>query len=107
MTDEAGIPITEVMPAHPCPHDGCEHVVYSFGQPSLDEHVQVEHTLPLLDAVMHSVWLHGNWRYLTKQMTTEEKEAAWAAVLRHDALTQDEDIERLDPNSPAWAWWRE
>lgn len=40
-----------------------------------------------LDAAMHTVWLHGDWFWLTRSMTTEEKEAAAAAVRRHDVGT--------------------
>ncbi|HWB37974.1 MAG TPA: hypothetical protein VHA75_18310 [Rugosimonospora sp.] len=58
----------------------------------------------LLDAAMHSVWLHGKWRWLTSNMTTEQREAAWAAVQRYNA--------RLHPGEPPMpdrlgAWWRE
>lgn len=58
----------------------------------------------VLDAAMHSVWLHGQWRWLTSNMTTEEREAAWAAVQRYGA--------RLHPGEPPMpdkfgAWWRE
>jgi hypothetical protein len=55
----------------------------------------------LLDAALHSVWLHGDWHWLTRNMTTPEREAAWAAVKRHSAL--------LIPGEPldeADAWWR-
>lgn len=54
----------------------------------------------LLDAAMFSVWLHGDWRYLTEQMTTPEKEAAWAAVERRNAALNEE------PLSGEWTWWR-
>jgi hypothetical protein len=62
-----------------------------------------EHTMSdELDGAMHSVWLHGNWRWLTQNMTTPEKEAAWAAVQRYSAaLAPDE-----EPLSDEWAWWR-
>lgn len=56
-----------------------------------------------LDGAMHSVWLHGNWRFLTMKMTTQEREAAWTAVKRYSAHL-DPTAEPLDDT---WAWWRE
>jgi hypothetical protein len=60
-----------------------------------------------LDAAMHSVWLHGNWRFLTSQMTTEEREAAADAVQRHNewANRQDDDLGPID--NAGLRWWRE
>jgi len=55
-----------------------------------------------LDGAMHSVWLHIGWRSITMQMTTEQKEAAWAAVQRHHAAIDPE----YGPLSDDWAWWR-
>jgi hypothetical protein len=54
-----------------------------------------------LDAAMHSVWLHGNWRWLTQNMSTPEREAAADAVSRHSAV--------LEPDEPVEPerWWRE
>lgn len=46
----------------------------------------------VLDAAMHSVWLHGQWYWITRSMTTEEREAAWGAVQRYGA--------RLHPGEP-------
>ncbi|BAL87332.1 hypothetical protein AMIS_21120 [Actinoplanes missouriensis 431] len=43
------------------------------------------------DGAMHSVWLHGDWRWLTRNMTTEEREAAADAVQRHSNLLNDGD----------------
>jgi hypothetical protein len=54
------------------------------------------------DAAWHSVWLHGNWRYLTKQMTTAEREHAADAVARYSA--------HLEPDEPEiddLRWWRD
>jgi len=54
------------------------------------------------DAAWHSVWLHGNWRYLTKNMTTPEREHAADAVARYSA--------HLEPDEPEIAdlrWWRD
>ncbi|WP_329126156.1 hypothetical protein [Streptomyces sp. NBC_01353] len=53
-----------------------------------------------------SVWLHGNWRYLTGQMTTEEREHAADAVVRWQAgLTAMDGVERTEPDG--LRWWRE
>jgi tRNA-dihydrouridine synthase len=54
------------------------------------------------DAAWHSVWLHGNWRHLTKNMTTPEREHAADAVARYSA--------HVEPDEPAIAdlrWWRD
>jgi hypothetical protein len=54
------------------------------------------------DAAWHSVWLHGNWRYLTKNMTTPEREHAADAVQRYSA--------HLEPDEPEiddLRWWRD
>jgi hypothetical protein len=49
---------------------------------------------------MHSVWLHGNWRFLTMKMTTEEREAAAAAVQRHTAARNAENAGAVDDFGP-------
>jgi len=55
-----------------------------------------------LDGACHSVWLHGKWRWLTSQMTTEEREAFADAVDRYGDLLADGE-ERL----PVERWWRD
>jgi hypothetical protein len=63
--------------------------------------------LEALDGAMFSVWLHGKWRWLTRNMTSDEKEAAANAVYRHHvALTDhtEDDAGGLDPL--ALRWWR-
>ena len=59
------------------------------------------------DAAWGSVWLHGDWRYLTRQMTTEQREWAADAVARwRMALYADDpDIEPDEPDG--LRWWRE
>lgn len=57
----------------------------------------------VLDGAMHSVWLHGKWRWLTSKMSLEEREAAADAVLRYSASLYD-DSKQLDPQSVRW--WR-
>lgn len=56
--------------------------------------------LTLLDSAMHSVWLHGNWRWLTKNMTTEEREAAADAVDRYGTT-----LDPSEPREPVSRWW--
>lgn len=56
-----------------------------------------------LDGAVHSVWLHGDWCWLTQKMTTDQREAAWEAVKRHSAVLNDGDPA---PLSEGWAWWR-
>jgi len=57
---------------------------------------------PLLgDAAWHSVWLHGNWGWLTQNMTTAEREHAADAVQRYST--------HLEPDEPELGdlrWWR-
>ncbi len=56
-----------------------------------------------LDEAMHTVWLEsGKWRWATQKMTTEAREAAVAAVLRHDRVTKDPDEPLLTRESVAW-----
>jgi hypothetical protein len=55
---------------------------------------------------MFSIYLHGNWRWLTRNMTTPQKEAAADAVERHGLKHHNE------PDEPWTApehlrWWRE
>ena len=60
-----------------------------------------------LDSAMFSVWLHGNWRWLTSNMTTDQREAAADAVQRHDVWisAQDDDLDRI--SGADLRWWRE
>lgn len=57
---------------------------------------------PNLDAAAHSVWLHGDWRWLTRNMTVEEREAFADACDRHTA-TWPPDAQ----GSPVDRWWRD
>lgn len=58
-----------------------------------------------LDSAMHSVWLHGKWRWLTQNMTSEEREAAVRAIERHWAAT---DLATGDPIPHSnLRWWDE
>jgi hypothetical protein len=57
----------------------------------------------VLDSAMSTVWLHSKWRWISGQMTTEEREEAWAAVKRNN--------DRYDPDEPLLdrnhVWWRD
>ncbi len=56
-----------------------------------------------LDYAMHTVWLEGNWKWVTQKMTTEAREAAVAAVLRYDRALKDNDpADLLDRETLAW-----
>jgi hypothetical protein len=58
------------------------------------------------DGAMHSVWLHGKWRWLTSKMTTEQREAAADAVQRYsDWLGQQDD--ELPGEVLDLRWWRD
>lgn len=54
-----------------------------------------------LDGAMLSVWIHGNWRHLTKDMTTSQKEAAAEAVQRGNSALGEEALD------DRWLrWWQ-
>ncbi|GGU62224.1 hypothetical protein [Streptomyces lavendofoliae] len=59
------------------------------------------------DGAWGTVWLHGNWRYLTSQMTTAEREAAADAVARWNAALNADDgnVEEGEPDG--LRWWRD
>lgn len=59
------------------------------------------------DDAWGTVWLHGNWRYLTSKMTTPEREHAADAVARWSAAlhADDPDLEEGEPEG--LRWWRE
>jgi hypothetical protein len=57
-----------------------------------------------LDGAIYSIWLHGDWRWLTRNMTTEQREAAAAAFRRYEATIDDDDLERIGDES--LRWWR-
>ncbi|MCU1613693.1 MAG: hypothetical protein JWO98_1233 [Frankiales bacterium] len=59
------------------------------------------------DAAWGSVWLHGNWRYLTKQMTTPEREHAADAVARWSAALNADDQDLDDGEREGLRWWRD
>lgn len=59
-----------------------------------------------LSRAMHSVWLHGDWRWLTRKITTEEREAAADAVPAYS-----DHLSRQDDEAPTGLadlrWWSE
>ncbi|WP_033024035.1 hypothetical protein, partial [Streptomyces capuensis] len=58
------------------------------------------------NAAWHSVWLHGNWRYLTSQMTTPEREHAARCVERYDRVLAEVDGESHRGGPEGLRWWR-
>jgi hypothetical protein len=68
----------------------------------------VTDNLPLPgDAAWHSVWLHGNWAYLTSKMTTAEREHAADAVARYDVHLNSEDSDLEASELEGLRWWRD
>lgn len=62
-------------------------------------------TIAAMYGALHSVWLHGDWRWLTRNMTTEQREAAADAVERHSA-TLDHYGQPGDDMPLDLRWWR-
>ncbi|MFF8250108.1 hypothetical protein [Streptomyces griseus] len=62
------------------------------------------------DAAWHSVWLHGKWSWLTKNMTTPEREHAADAVQRYSNHLADFDgTDSTEPHAEldGLRWWRD
>lgn len=59
------------------------------------------------DAAWHSVWLHGDWRWLTKNMTTPEREHAADAVARYGTYLETLDGEDRSEEPEGLRWWRD
>ena len=59
------------------------------------------------DDAWGTVWLHGNWPWLTGRMSTPEREHAADAVARWSArlAEEDGDLERGEPDG--LRWWRD
>jgi hypothetical protein len=59
------------------------------------------------NAAWHSVWLHGKWSWLTRNMTTPEREYAADCVAAYGEYLAfcDEDLDRGEPEG--LRWWRE
>ena len=59
-----------------------------------------------MDGAMHSIWLHGDWRWITRSMTTQQREYAADAVQRY-SFWLNEDSAGLDPlGTDELRWWR-
>lgn len=59
------------------------------------------------DGAWYSVWLHGNWRWLTQNMTTEQREHAAAAVERCWEHLHEGTGDGVDPDTVTdLRWWR-
>ncbi|MYW49624.1 hypothetical protein [Streptomyces sp. SID161] len=59
------------------------------------------------DAAWHSVWLHGDWRWLTKNMTTPEREHAADAVARYGTYLDTIDGADRSEDPEGLRWWRD
>jgi len=59
------------------------------------------------DAAWHSVWLHGDWRWLTKNMTTPEREHAADAVARYGTYLDTIDGADRSEEPEGLRWWRD
>lgn len=61
------------------------------------------------DAAWASAWLHGGWRWLTRCMSTDQRETAADAVERHWARVEADDPACTHDASTRMAlrWWRE
>jgi hypothetical protein len=64
-------------------------------------------TRSAMDHAWGSIWLHGEWRYLTSKMTTPQRELAADGVARWSAelAAVDNDPDRGEPEG--LRWWRE
>lgn len=61
------------------------------------------------DHAWMSIWLHGNWRWLTGNMTTEEKNAVADAVERQWARMEADDpaLTHGPESRAALRWWEQ
>ncbi|MFB7359607.1 hypothetical protein [Streptomyces gardneri] len=59
------------------------------------------------DGAWGSVWLHGNWKWLTSQMSTPEREHAADAVARWSDDLAREDGEEGRGEPEGLRWWRD
>lgn len=50
-----------------------------------------------LRKLLHCIWLYADWRYVTKQLTTEQKEL-WADAIAQDPW--DNEVTEVD------RWWK-
>jgi len=63
--------------------------------------VEVVEHVDLLESILGNTWLYINWHFITKHLTTEQREAFADAV---DAWSEAMNPE--EPNPVADRWWR-
>jgi hypothetical protein len=54
----------------------------------------------------HSLWLHGNWRYLTRNMTAEQREHAAGCVESYAKHLAQVDGDPYRSGPQGLRWWR-
>lgn len=60
------------------------------------------------DEIAGSVWLYTSWRWFTRQLTTEQKDALADAVDRWCArIDSGEDVNDGEDRAPIDRWWRD
>lgn len=70
--------------------------------------VEPDEVRQIEDSAWHSIWLHGSWRDLTVQMTTEQREAAAGAVERRWHLMYSASGDSMGPATrAALRWWEQ
>lgn len=70
-----------------------------------DNAIAAHEEVEQLQDLLGSIWLYVNWRYVTKQLTTGQKEL-WADAVDADVMAgQIEDGE--EPRPVADRWWRD
>jgi len=71
----------------------------------VDDAMAAHEEVEQLQDLLGSIWLYVDWRYVTKQLTTEQKEL-WANAVDADVMAgQIEDGE--EPHPVAERWWRD
>lgn len=55
--------------------------------------------------LLGSIWLYVNWRYVTKQLTTDQKEL-WAGEVDADVMASQA-ADGYEPHPVADRWWRD
>ncbi len=82
--------------------------IVTFAAPELrGQTVPASLTPSPLERAMHSVWLHGHWRFLTSKMTTDEREAAADAVQRYGRILDAQSGGDVGTTDDAdIRWWR-
>jgi len=55
--------------------------------------------------LLGSIWLYVDWRYVTKQLTTEQKEL-WADAVDADVMASQA-ADGYEPAPVADRWWRD